>query len=110
MSIAYVGRTLDKNTLLWLIAEEACELAARASKIARFGSVGTDLHELTNTERMWCEVDDLIAALIEYAKADGRGGIDFSNVEKKREKVRQLATCKKGGADVAEASGCPIGR
>ena len=49
--------------LLWILAEECAEVAHRASKAARFGMDNIEEgQDLTNEQRIWVELNDLIAA------------------------------------------------
>lgn len=49
--------------LLWILSEECAEVAHRASKAARFGMDNIEEgQDLTNEQRIWVELNDLIAA------------------------------------------------
>lgn len=49
--------------LLWILAEECAEVAHRASKAARFGIDNIEEgQDLTNGQRIWAELNDLLAA------------------------------------------------
>ena len=77
--------------LLFIVSEEAAEVAQRASKCARFGVEDKEPgHDLTNEQRIWGEVNDLMGALELLGEHLGNFGLSREAIDAKKAKVEQF--------------------
>ena len=77
--------------LLFIVSEEAAEVAQRASKCARFGVEDKEPGQnLTNEQRIWGEVNDLMGALELLGEQLGNFGLSREAINAKKAKVEQF--------------------
>ena len=77
--------------LLFIASEEAAEVAQRASKCARFGVEDKEPgQDLTNEQRIWGEVNDLMGALELLGEQLGNFGLSREAIDAKKAKVEQF--------------------
>ncbi len=77
--------------LLIILAEECSEVAQRASKALRFGLDEVQPRQgLSNEQRLWQELSDLVAVSEMLLAERGQGGVDPAAVQAKKAKVERF--------------------
>ncbi len=94
--------------LLSILAEEGSEVAQRASKAMRFGLDEVQPgHELSNEQRIWAEMADIVAVGEMLTAARGRGGVDPAAVQAKKAKVERFLEYSRQCGTLQEAQELP---
>jgi NTP pyrophosphatase (non-canonical NTP hydrolase) len=76
--------------LLSILGEECAEVAQRTSKAARFGMDEVQPGQaLTNEERIWQELNDLVAVAAMIQDMRGKGGMSMEAMRAKTIKVEK---------------------